>query len=301
VNTPSTSIRELLRRGEARLTERGVPNARRNVEWMLCHALACRPLDLHVRSAEPVAGTPLETYLRGVERRARREPLQHILAGTEFMSLPFDVRPGVFVPRPETETLVEHALALLRAAPLCEPLTVLDIGSGTGVIAVSLAHAVANLQAFAVDADEAAASLTAHNARGNGVADRVQVLHGDATALLAGPPPAGWPARFAAIVCNPPYIASDEIALLPPEVRDYDPRAALDGGADGLDAYRALAPLLRARLAAGGLVCFEIGAGQRAAVAALLAEQGFEGIAGARDVAGRDRVVCAVNPAPERK
>ncbi|MDH3197689.1 MAG: peptide chain release factor N(5)-glutamine methyltransferase [Candidatus Krumholzibacteria bacterium] len=304
MNSPSASIRELLKQGEARLVERGVPNAWRNVEWMLCHALSCRPLELHVRSGEPVAGAQLETYLRGVERRARREPLQHILAGTEFMSLPYEVRPGVFVPRPETETLVEETLALLRAAPLHEPLTVLDLGCGTGVIAVSLAYSIPNLQVFAVDESAEAVALTERNADRNGVAGRVRTLRGEAETLLAGSAtPSGWPARFTAIVCNPPYIATAEIPLLPPEVRDYDPHPALDGGSDGLDAYRGLVPLLRARMQPGGVVCFEIGSTQREAVTALLAAQGFEKIACARDLAGRDRVVRAASPAPapERK
>jgi release factor glutamine methyltransferase len=306
VNPLSASIRELLKQGEDRLAERGVPNARRNVEWMLCHALSCRPLELHVRSGEPVGGAQLETYLRGVARRARREPLQHILAGTEFMSLPYDVRPGVFVPRPETETLVEETLALLRAAPLHEPLTVLDLGCGTGVIAVSLAHAIPNVQVFAVDENAEAVALTERNAGRNGVAGRVRAVRGEVEALLtgtAGAATSGWPARFTTIVCNPPYIATAEIALLPPEVRDYDPRPALDGGPDGLDAYRAVVPLLRERLRPGGAVCFEIGSTQREAVAALLAAQGFEEIACVRDLAGRDRVVRAVSPAPapERK
>jgi release factor glutamine methyltransferase len=282
-------IRELLHRAEDHLVRHGVPNARRNAEWMLCHTLGWSMLDLYVQSGERLKEERVDAFWQRVERRARREPLQYILGSTEFMSLPFDVRPGVFVPRPETEVLVvERAEALLRPRPLHEPLRVLDLCCGSGIIGVSLAGRIPNLLVTAVDVSHDAADLTAHNAGKNGVADRVRVVEADAYAWLDGSRE-----RFAAILCNPPYIGSSELAALPREVREHEPARALDGGPDGLDFYRRVIPALRARLAADGFVMFEIGDTQGSAVSSLLRGAGFAAVEVLKDLSGRDRVVTA--------
>jgi release factor glutamine methyltransferase len=281
-------IRELLNRAEGHLVRHGVPNARRNAEWMLCHTLGWSMLDLYVHSGERLKDERLEAYWRRVERRGRREPLQYILGSTEFMSLPFDVHPGVFVPRPDTEVLVERAEMLLRARPLHEPLTVLDLCCGSGIIGVSLAHRIGNLTVTAVDVAPEAAELTAHNAALNGVADRVRVIQSDAIAFLEGNR-----RRFGAVLCNPPYITTGELAALPREVREHEPMTALDGGADGLDFYRKVVPRLRAHVARDRFVMFEIGDTQGAAVSSMLGEAGFSQLEIVKDLAGRDRVVVA--------
>lgn len=281
-------IRELLSRAEDHLVRHGVPNARRNAEWMLCHTLGWSMLDLYVQSGERLKDERVDAFWQRVERRASREPLQYILGSTEFMSLPFDVRPGVFVPRPETEVLVERAEALLRARPLHEPLRVLDLCCGSGIIGVSLAARIANLAVTAVDISHEAADMTAHNAGRNGVADRVRVIEADAFAWLEGSRD-----RVTAILCNPPYIESGQLAALPREVREHEPVRALDGGPDGLDFYRRVIPLLRPRLVAGGFVMFEIGDTQGPAVSSLLRDAGFADVEVVRDLSGRDRVVVA--------
>ncbi len=286
------TIKELIQRGESKLVENDVPNARRNAEWMLCAALGCTVLDLYTSSVPP-ASVAAARYWRYILRRAAREPLQHILGTTEFMSLPFVVRPGVFVPRPDTEVLVEKAERWLRARPLDEPLNLLDLCCGSGVIGVSLAHRVPNIQLYVADINAEAVDATRHNAGLNGVGGRVQGWTLDAAEFLATVSD-GAPQRFAAITCNPPYIESGEIAALPPEVRDHEPIAALDGGADGLDAYRALVPLLSGRLADGGLVIFEIGDAQAQAVSGMLRNEGFGDIEVLQDLAGRDRAVAAL-------
>ncbi len=282
------NIRELLRRAEDHLVRNGVPNARRNAEWMLCHTLGWSMLELYVRSTAPLADARLASYWQRIERRAQREPLQYILGSTEFMSLPFDVRPGVFVPRPETEVLVEHADSMLRAMPLHCALSALDLCCGSGIIGVSLASRIANLSVTAVDVSPEATEMTAHNVLRNGVSDRLNVICTDAFRFLESSP-----APFTAILCNPPYIESGELAGLPREVREHEPMLALDGGRDGLDFYRRVIPMLAPRLAPGGFVMFEIGDTQAVAVSAMLHAAGFDCIEVTTDLSGRDRVVTA--------
>jgi len=284
-NHPS-NVREWLQRAEGHLVAHGVPNARRNAEWMLCHSMGWKMLDVYVQSSAPLERDRAHRYWGLVERRARREPLQYILQSTEFMSLPFEVRSGVFVPRPETELLVERTEARLRARPLHEPLAALDLCSGSGIVGVSLAYRVPNLDVVAVAVAPEAAALTAANAHRNGVEDRVRVVQADAIDLLEH-----LEARFTAIVCNPPYIASGELAALPREVREHEPMLALDGGKDGLDFYRKAAPLLARRLHADGFATLEIGDTQGSAVSGLLSEAGFGLVDVAKDYAGCDRVV----------
>ncbi len=282
------TIRELLNRAENHLVDRGVPNARRNAEWMLCASLGISMLDLYVRSRENLEPAVIAAYWSQVERRAAREPLQYILGNTEFMGLPFIVRPGVFVPRPDTEVLVENAEKRLRALPLHEPVLVLDLCCGSGIIGVSIAKRVPNAGVTAVDVSDAAVELTADNAALNGVPDRVRLVQDDAVEYLDGTAD-----RFAAILCNPPYIASGELSGLPREVREHEPMLALDGGADGLDFYRRAIPRMVRCLLPGGFVMVEIGDTQAAEISALFREAGFSEIHVIKDLAGRDRVVRA--------
>ena len=283
-----SSIRAWLQRAEAHLVRNGVPNARRNAEWMLCYSLGWNMLDVYVRSTATLEGVCAHRYWEFVERRASREPLQYILQGTEFMSLPFEVRRGVFVPRPETELLVETTERHLRERPLHQPLRMLDLCAGSGIVGVSLARRVPNLEVVAVDIAPDATALTAANAARNGVDNRVAVIETDAFAFLEHADE-----RFAAIVCNPPYIATRELAALPREVREHEPMRALDGGKDGLDFYRRVAPLLARRLHTNGFVVFEIGETQGRAVSALLRDAGLGAVEVAKDYAGCDRVVFA--------
>ena len=287
----SATIRTLIQRAEAMLVEHGVPNARRNAEWMLCEALGWSVLDLYVRTDTP-AEDGVARYWDFVKRRCTREPLQRILGTTEFMSLPFAIDDDVFIPRPDTEVLVERTERWLRSRSVAAPLRLADLGCGSGVIGVSLAARIANLEVWAVDASAKAVAATRDNAAGNGVADRVTVLEHDAATFLGDAAIA--PGRFTAIACNPPYIETADIENLPPEVRDHEPRAALDGGADGLDPYRALIPLLTPRLEPGGLAIFEIGDAQGAAVSGMLAAEQFTDIDIIQDYAGRDRVVAGL-------
>src|SRR5678815_220176 len=232
VQLRASNIRELLRLAEQMLEAHHVPNARNNAFWMLCDLLGWKPVDVYAHHRTRLSDDLLDIYWDMIERRAGREPLQYIVGSTEFMSLPFEARPGVFIPRPETEILVEHADRMLRAFPLHQPLSALDLCCGSGIIGVALAHRIGNLDVTSVDVSADAVELTALNARKNDVSARVRVVQSDAFRYLEK-----WAEQFTAILCNPPYIESAGLARLPREVREHEPMLALDGGADGLDFY----------------------------------------------------------------
>jgi release factor glutamine methyltransferase len=289
----ASNIRELLRLAERELQNAQVPNAANNAAWMLCELLGWKMIDVYAHHRARLSDELLDLYWDMIERRAGREPLQYIVGSTEFMSLPFEARPGVFIPRPETETLVENADRMLREFPLHQPLCALDLCCGSGIIGVSLAHRIGNLEVTAVDVSGEAVELTAHNARQNDVDARVRVVQSDAFRYLEN-----WPEPVTAILCNPPYIESDDLARLPREVREHEPLLALDGGADGLDFYRRVTPLLRPRLAPNGFVMFEIGDTQADAVMEFLRGAGFAKVFVMPDLSGRDRVVTARQESP---
>jgi release factor glutamine methyltransferase len=266
----ASNIRELLKLAERTLQQHHVPNAGNNAIWMLCDLMDWKMIDVYAHFNVQLSDDLTEEYAEMIERRAQREPLQYILGSTEFMSLRFHTRPLVFIPRPETETLVEVADTMLRGFPLHQPLSVLDLCCGSGIIGVSLAHRIGNLEVTSVDVSLEAVMQTAENADMNQVAPRLRVVQSDAFRYLER-----WAEEYTAILCNPPYIATGDLSRLPPEVREHEPMLALDGGSDGLDFYRRVIPLLRPRLARGGFAMFEIGDTQAGAVVDLLRGAGF--------------------------
>mgnify|MGYP003353039385 CR=1 FL=1 len=200
-----------------------------------------------------------------------------------FRSMEFALSPETLDPRPDTETLVEAVLAAFRDAS--PPRRILDLGTGSGCILCALLREWPGTMGVGVDRSAGAAEAARRNARDLGFGDRAAFVCGDWTSALAGP--------FDVVVSNPPYVASADIAVLEPEVSRFDPAAALDGGGDGLAVYRVLAPALRALLAPGGVVAFEVGQGQAKEVGELLAEAGLEFIAVRADLSGIERVVLA--------
>jgi release factor glutamine methyltransferase len=218
-----------------------------------------------------------------VARRAGREPMARIRGSVHFWDLELAVRPGVLIPRPETETLIDAALGALpdRAAPL----RVLDLGTGSGCLVLTLLHLFAKALGTGLDLSPQALACTRDNAARLGLADRLTLVGGDWRAAPAGP--------FDLIVANPPYVAEAELASLEPEVREHEPRQALLAGTDGLDAYRALLPVAASRLAPGGLLLLELGLGQAEAVEALAAESGLRVTAVRPDLAGIPRCLAA--------
>lgn len=214
------------------LAAAGIDTAQADAEWLLAEVLGTSRPALGLRRGEVLAPAVAGRFRQLVARRAAREPLQQIVGWADFRGLRIRVTPDVLVPRPETEMLVEHALAALPA-PGRRRWLALDLGTGSGCIALALAHARPDLDVIALDCSPAAARVARDNARALGLADRVRVLVGD----LAAPLRAG---RVDLLVANPPYLASALVGDLPPEVRDHEPRLAWDGGADGSAVLRRL-------------------------------------------------------------
>jgi release factor glutamine methyltransferase len=224
------------------------------------------------------------------ERRRKREPVARILGAKEFWSLSLQVTPAVLVPRPETETVIEAVLdVIVRDALRMEALRILDIGTGSGALLLALLSELPNAVGTGTDISAAALSVARANAEHLGLGGRCTFVACNIAAGLQGP--------FDLIVSNPPYVARGDIASLAPEVRDYDPAIALDGGMDGLDGYRSIAGEGRRLLAAGGRLIVELGAGQESAVRTLFTKAGLTAGSARKDLAGIPRALGA-NAAP---
>ena len=288
--SPNKTIRELIQVTSEYLDGKGVESAKLNAERLLADVLGLSRIELFYQYDRPVLGVELDHYRDMVRRRAQGEPLQQILGETEFYSRVFKVEPGVFIPRPETERLVEEAVALVAPPDrrLLAPVAV-EIGCGTGIIGISLALDVPRLNVYATDINPAAIQLTKHNAHTLGADPRVHVLQGN----RFDPLPAHLKGQVDLVVSNPPYIRAADIAGLAVEVSGHDPVEALDGGQDGLVFYRALASGLGAWLRPGGHVAVEIGDDQGQDVEDIFSASGLEDIRVIRDYADRDRVVTA--------
>lgn len=266
-------------------------NPRLQAELLLADVLALKRLDLYLRFDQVLSSVQVDAYREHVRQRLRGVPLQYITGKAGFRNLTLAVAPAVLIPRPETEILVEVALEHLKG---CEAPQVLDLGCGSGAIALALALECPTAQVTATDISPAALALARHNACQLGLEERVIFSCGD---LLASLQPAG---QFQLIACNPPYVRRGDLESLEPQVRDHEPRLALDGGEDGLDFYRRLAGGAAPFLAPRGLLVLEVGAGQAGEVAGLLQQSGSFAPARTRpDLAGIPRVVSAARRAGE--
>jgi release factor glutamine methyltransferase len=276
------TIRETLSEATCRLAAAGIEAPAREARLLLAHALRMAP---HALPAADAACDPamLEPVLR---RRLGREPLA-LIAGTRgFWTLELAVSGDTLIPRPDSETLIEAAIALFP-----NPKSVrhaVDLGTGTGcLLLAALAHFTSAF-GVGVDVSAAAAALAARNAAANGLADRAAFLAGDWDMALS--------VEADLVLCNPPYIASGDLPALMPEVRDFEPARALDGGVDGLAAYRRLIPALPALLTTGGVAILELGAGQLDAVTDLAERAKFGDISTRRDLAGIPRALVLADP-----
>ncbi len=284
------TVRELIQITSKYLADKGVESPRLNAERLLGDVLSLPRIELYLQHDRPLSAAELDRYREYVRRRAAGEPLQTLIGTTEFYSRSFKVPAGVFIPRPETEVLVERCVELLtpEGRRLVSP-QVLEIGCGCGVIGISLAAEVPAVQVVATDVDPAAVELSAHNARRLGVAGRMTFLAGS----LFAPVSATLAGKVDLLVSNPPYIPAGEIDSLPAEVVEHEPRAALDGGSDGLDFYRALAAGLAKWLGPEGQVAVEIGAEQADGVTEIFGRSGCRDIRVRRDYNDLPRVVTA--------
>lgn len=268
----------------ARLEAAGVPGPVIDARVLVEAACGVSRADIvgdPYREVGPEQAARLDDYL---ERRIRREPVSHILGRRGFWNIMLGVTPDVLTPRPETEVIVDH---VLRQFPEGRPFRILDLGVGSGAILLAILAERPAARGLGVDASEEALAVARDNAASLGMAGRVALLRGDWTAGLAD-------ADFDLVVSNPPYIATDVIETLDPEVRVYEPRLALDGGPDGLDAYRILAPEILRVLRPGGRFLVEIGYDQRAAVEALFRQAGALEVETLPDLSTHDRVVTGV-------
>ncbi|MEZ4400520.1 MAG: peptide chain release factor N(5)-glutamine methyltransferase [Kofleriaceae bacterium] len=268
-----------------RFTDAGVVGARLEAQVLLAHALGCSRMQLYTGFDRPLAEAELTAARNLIKRRLAGVPLAYLVGEQEFWSLPFTVTPAVLIPRSDTETVVQLVLDRL-GADKARPRRGLDLCTGSGALAVTLARELPGLAVIATDLSAAAAAVATGNAARNQVSARVEVRVGDLFAPVDG-------LSFDLIVANPPYIRTDELAGLDREVQQ-EPRLALDGGADGLDLYRRLVAGLAPHLAPGGLIALEHGHDQGPAVAALLDASGVTGPAATvTDLARRPRVTWA--------
>lgn len=268
-----------------RLATAGVDSARLEAQVLLAHALACDRVALYTMFDKPLAPEELGRYRDLVKRRLAGEPVAYLVGHQEFWSLDLAVDPRVLIPRRDTETVVE--LVLDQTPDRAAPLEVADVATGAGPLALALARELLNARLVATDLSEDALAVARANAERLGLADRIDFRPGDLLAAL----PDGT--AFDVLVSNPPYVRSGDIAGLSSEVR-HEPRAALDGGADGLDALRRLAAATAGHLRPGGLLALEHGFDQAAAVRALLDAGGELTPAATRaDLAGQPRVTFA--------
>lgn len=281
------AIREELDAAADRLRQAGVDAARNDAEWLLAALLGVGRFELYLRPERELPEALAEAYRAAVGRRASREPLQRILGWEEFRGFRFQLPEAVLVPRPETETLADLALTLLP--PVAEgyrPL-VIDMGTGSGCVACAIAAGRPDVDVLAIDVSPSAAAVARDNARRLGLARRVRVVAADLFEAVGGVP-------ADLIVSNPPYLPTAALATLPPEVRDHDPRLALDGGPDGLAVIAPLVAGAVARLRPLGAIALETAGGPQAGVvAALLRDAGFASVETHRDLAGIDRFVTA--------
>lgn len=280
-----TTRRALLDSATRRLQDAGIDDARRNAEWMLEAALGLDRTTLLTYLGEPVTNEERIAFDALVERRLKREPLQYVVGTTDFYGLRLRVSPAVLIPRPETEEVVEATLGHLSGT---ETPWVLDVGTGSGAIALALKHERPDAEVFACDVSEDALAVAAENAER--LTLPVTFIHADALAPAFAD---GVPACFDALVSNPPYVPDHEAESLQPEVRDFEPPTALFTGDDPLVYYRAITGHAGRVLKPGGLIVFETHADFADAVRDLVAESGFERAEVKADLAGRDRIVSA--------
>jgi release factor glutamine methyltransferase len=277
------SLRELALEAETALLAGPHPErAKLDAETLLLHLFKQDRAWLLAHGDEDAADETECGYASLIAQRAAGKPIQHITGSSEFFGLPFSVGPGVLIPRPETEHLVEE---VIRLAGLLgdQELRIADVGTGSGIIAVALAHALPKARMAAVDLSPQALLVARENADRNHVADRIEFFEGDLLVPLAG-------RSYSIIASNPPYVPTGDLPSLAVEVREHEPHTALFAGVDGLDVYRRLVPEAREHLLPDGWLVMEIGFGQRDAVEELLQSHGYSEVHFVADYQGIPRV-----------
>jgi release factor glutamine methyltransferase len=316
-------MNNLIKQFEARLTAAGSGNAKRAVEELVAHVMGCKPLEIYFKTITPEQRAELEKL---IVRAEQGEPIQYIIGYVDFRGLEIRCDRRALIPRPETEQLVEQVLHAVQESGIrsqraekveaascrwaqrqdaASTLKIADVGTGTGCIALSLLHELPNAEVIAIDISPDALALARENAKRLGLSDRFHCLESDllgafmvdeASSLVAQRQDAASTLmeQFDIVVSNPPYILSDVCKMLDTSVRDFEPKLALDGGADGLDLIRTLIKQAARVLKPGGGLFIEIGYDQGLAVSELLEKHGFQRVAVKKDLAGLDRIVVGV-------
>lgn len=286
------NIREALRKGTAVLKSADIRTPTLEAGVILCHVIQCDRTYIYTHDDIELKPSQREVYLSLLAKRIKGLPLQHITGYQEFMSLPFKVNKDVLIPRQDTETLVETVIERVKNLKNQNRnnIRIMDMGTGSGCIAVSLAHYIENAFITAVDISEKALDIARLNAKANNAGDRIAFVHSN---IFRDIPDEYCGRVYDAIVSNPPYIPTDDIQHLQKEVKYFDPIAALDGGSDGLSVYRTIVEAAPDFIVPRGLLAFEVGIGQADAVAELMSEK-YEDIEIVKDLSGIDRVVAGL-------
>lgn len=278
-----TTIGEALGEARGKLAAAGIETATLDARLLAEAATGLRHEQIIAEPSREIGAGAAETFRRMVARRQSHEPVSRILCQREFYGRIFEVTPAVLDPRPDTEALIELAL------PHVTPATrILDLGTGSGAIVITLLAECAEVRGVATDLSAEALAVASRNAKLHSVAERIEWLHCTWFETVDG--------QFHLIVSNPPYIPLGDIAKLPPEVHGFDPAIALDGGPDGLEAYRRIAAGAGVHLAPGGHILVEIGAGQEQEVSAVFAASGFRRESAKADLAGHVRCLAFTRP-----
>lgn len=282
------NISESIRWAEEALRDAGVTEVRSEAEYLLMHVIGCKRHTLFIESTRMLTIDQEALFKEFIRRRAAREPSQYITGEAEFYGFTFKVTKETLIPRPETELLVDEALKCTPSLKGKEPLTIIDLCTGSGCLAVTMALKLPGSTVYATDISKEALKVAAQNASSNGVADKITFLEGDLFAALDGMP-AG---RADIILSNPPYISEAELERLETEVIGYEPKAALYGGIDGLAFYRRIITEAPERLSKGGFLLLEMGFGQSQSIRGLMEkEQRYSDITVLKDYSGIDRVI----------
>lgn len=282
------TLRELMKTAIEYLSEKGFDEARLTVELLLSHTLNLQRIELYTNFDRPLTREEVQLFRSLFERRLRHEPVQYIVQSAFFMGLQLEVDSRVLIPRPETETLVEEALFLCKS--YSHELHILDVGTGSGNIAISLAKYANNVRVTALDSSADALVVAYGNATRHGVLSKIHFVHADIFQPL--PPEACH--QYDMIISNPPYVPVDEWESLQPEVRRFEPRHAITDNADGLSFYKQLLTLSNSYLKPAGFFLVEIGFGQESRVSLLLQSLGFTDVRIVPDLQKIPRVVRAM-------
>lgn len=273
------TVLEILKKTETYFQDKSIDNPRLQAELLLCHLLDCGRLDLYLNFDKPLVAFEVDRFREMIRRRAAREPLQYITGQGPFRDFTVQVASGVLIPRPETEILIE---VLFRDLPDLSDKRILDVGTGSGILALAVKRRFPQSRVVACDVSPVALEIARENGRKLDL--DVQWILSDAFTEVGSE-------SFDVILSNPPYIPSRDIELLEPEVKDHEPRRALDGGPDGLAFYRRLLSEVKSHLTLSGRLYLEVGDGQAADVRAIGEAAGLSWVANEKDLTGKDRIV----------